>query len=377
MKMLFFCKFPPPFTGQTIGTHVIFKSLETYVDLEKIDTSHGRIKPGTYSFKQIRYVVLFSMQMLMNLLSLHTVVTKKDIDVVYIVASPSLLGLLRNWVTTLVVGNKTHKIVAHVRNGNYHTIFGGAVSRYLANQVAQSVDKFIFLSKSLEDRVAPYLPVSKCSIVRNSIDESVRCSRAEVKTKIASRVEDNVLRVLYLSNMIESKGYMDVARALSALHEHTDGVSLTANFVGAWPNRRSRTAFEQFIAENSLSGIVDVHGRVEDRETIKEAYLEADVFVLPTYYPNEAQPRSIIEAFNAGTPVIATEHASIPEYVFDDNNGYLVDKQSPFQIKNCLEALSNQSNWQNKARSARRTYEEMFSPDAVQDAMLQAIRESK
>ena len=102
--------------------------------------------------------------------------------------------------------------------------------------------------------------------------------------------------------------------------------------------------------------------------------IEADVFILPTYYPNEAQPISIIEMLNAGTPVIATDHAAIPEYVFDDENGYLVDKQSPSQIKQALDALTDRANWQEKARSARRIYKEMFSPEAVGNLMLRTVR---
>ena len=61
--------------------------------------------------------------------------------------------------------------------------------------------------------------------------------------------------------------------------------------------------------------ICEVHGGVSERSIIKEFLNRADAFVLPTYYPIEAQPISIIEALNSGTPVIATNHASIPEMI--------------------------------------------------------------
>jgi glycosyltransferase involved in cell wall biosynthesis len=172
--------------------------------------------------------------------------------------------------------------------------------------------------------------------------------------------------------MIETKGYRDVAEAVEQYN--TDGgQTATVDFVGDWPSSRSRRHFLDQLSEYRHSGKMRVHGRITDRNRLRRMMLEADVFVLPTYYPNEAQPISIIEMLNAGTPVIATEHASIPEYVFNDENGYLVDKHAPSQIKQCMDVLSDPSNWREKALSARRTYEEMFSPEAVQESMLQAI----
>jgi glycosyltransferase involved in cell wall biosynthesis len=265
------------------------------------------------------------------------------------------------------------QVIAHVHNGNFHEVFRQYGSSQSARRMEEMVDTFILTSRLLSNRAEDHISDSKRKVVPYTIDEQVRCSDEEVKAKIDGRSAESTLRVLYLSNMIGTKGYRDVAEAVEQ-YNADGGRTATVDFVGDWPSSQSRRRFMEQLSGYQHSGEMRVHGRVTDRERLRGMMLEADVFVLPTYYPNEAQPIAIIEMLNAGTPVIATEHAAIPEYVFDDENGYLVDKQSPSQIKRGLEALSDRSNWQEKARSARRTYEEMFSPDAVQDAMLQAIR---
>lgn len=338
--------------------------------VKKIDTSYGKIRPKKVGVEYGKYILGFSFRTIKNIISLHEYVLRKDVDTLYIVASPSRLGILRNMAALIVARPHVDKIVAHVRNGNYHKIFGDALVQNLAASLLKRVDKFIFLSEELDHRAAPYIPSRQRAVVRNSIDEAVRCSHNEVVSRISERANRESFRVLFLSNMIRSKGCMDLVRALLRLRDCTDGISLKANFIGDWPDEQLREEFAHFVDAQNLGEIVQMHGRVTDRETIRQAYLDADVFVLPTYYPNEAQPRSIIEAMNAGTPIIATPHASIPEYVIDDHNGYLISKKAPSDIAGAIRQLTDRSDWKEKAYAARETYEEMFSPSAVRESLL-------
>ena len=105
------------------------------------------------------------------------------------------------------------------------------------------------------------------------------------------------------------------------------------------------------------------------------AYRIADIFVLPPYYEIEAQPRSIIEALNSATPVISTRHASIPEYVFDDRNGYLVNKRAPEEIAHAIQKLVDVDNWQKKAQLARKTYMKMFDTHLVKKKLMHVFRQ--
>ena len=58
---------------------------------------------------------------------------------------------------------------------------------------------------------------------------------------------------------------------------------------------------------------------------------EADIFCFPTFYPNENQPVSLIEAMAHGLPIVTTRWRSLPE-LFPAGYTGLVDVRSPEQI---------------------------------------------
>jgi glycosyltransferase involved in cell wall biosynthesis len=373
MSILVFAKFPPPHTGMTIATSLFADMAEERYCTERIDTSHGIMKPNQLGWDQLKYYLQFSVGFVQRLQRLRERVQDPDVDSLYIVASPSPLGLMRNVLAVVIARPHVSRIVAHVHNGNYQQIFEQPVISKGAHYLARNVDRFIFLSEILSERVSSYIPPPKRYVVRNTIDPEVRCTEEEVGEKIRTRSQRDTLRLLFLSNMIPSKGYMDVARAVSILRSKSNSLDVHADFIGDWPDERDRSEFHTFLVQKELQNAVTVHGRVSRRATIKAVLLDADVFVLPTYYPNEAQPLSIIEAMNAVTPVVSTEHASIPEYVIDGENGYLIGKQSPTEIAEAIQKLVNHSEWGEKARRARDTYEKMHSPSSVKQQFFRAL----
>jgi glycosyltransferase involved in cell wall biosynthesis len=102
-------------------------------------------------------------------------------------------------------------------------------------------------------------------------------------------------------------------------------------------------------------------------------YLEHDVFLLPTYYPSEAQPLTIIEALNAGCPVVATAHASIPNMVRDGVEGSLVPPRAPEAIADAVEVMRETGTWRSRSRAARARYVDRFSPQAVRRQWLDCL----
>jgi glycosyltransferase involved in cell wall biosynthesis len=214
------------------------------------------------------------------------------------------------------------------------------------------------------------IPDEKRTVVHNPIDADVRFTEPEIEDKIHLRRERRSFNVAFISSMFVSKGYLDVAHALAGLPE---ALEWHADFVGAWPAERERRRFLTLIEHLGIGERVCAHGLVRCRSAIKSLLQDADAFVLPTYYSAEAQPRSIIEALNSATPVIATCHASIPEYVFDGVNGFIVPARSPASITFALERLMDLATWEGQARNARRVYRDMFSPEALGRELQRAV----
>jgi glycosyltransferase involved in cell wall biosynthesis len=163
--------------------------------------------------------------------------------------------------------------------------------------------------------------------------------------------------------MIPSKGYMDVVTAMSVLRAR--GIAVEADFVGRWDSAEGQRTFEQAVHERGLGEHITHHGGIYDRAQAKALYLSADIFLLPTYYPTEAQPLTVIEALNAGTPVIVTDHASLPETIREGQEGHLVPPRAPEAIADAVEKLCDPDHWARSSVRARERFEEVFSPEAV------------
>jgi glycosyltransferase involved in cell wall biosynthesis len=359
-RAVFFCNFPPPVTGQTVGTELVADLLEPNLEVVRLDTSDGRLSVGRSPLDLLRR----TMSLLRRKRMLERELERVRPEVLYFVVSGTAFGQLRDAMVVRASRGRVPRIVAHVRSGNYHEAFNRRLTAGLTRSVARGVDRFVYLSAYLSSLSEPYLPASKRIVVPNAIDEDVRFSQREVEAKLEARRQRSALRVSFIANMIPSKGYMDLARALADLVER-GGPPVEADFVGAWPQERDRQAFESFLSTSGLETTVRVHGGVSDRAWIKALLSESDVLVLPTYYPVEAQPRSIIEALNAATPVVSTRHASIPEYIEDGANGYLVGAREPREIAAALERLADPAEWSERARAARRSYLELFDPEVI------------
>ena len=367
-SVLFFCNFPPPYTGQTIGTEVVYRLLEGPFDTERLNTSDGALNLSRRGLARVRRATA----LLGMTRRLVRQLRRVRPQVLYIVPSTSWAGILRDTVYVVRARSRVGRIVAHVRSGELHEKYSSVWLRPLTRALVERIDAFLFLSSELSARSSGCIPRHKHFVVPNTIDEDLRLTDEEVEAKLRARSVRDELRVIYVGNLIPSKGYMDLVRSIP-FYLAGSRVPIVVELVGSWISPQDRLRFERFVDEKGLAAHVRTFGPLSNRKAIKQLLQDADVLVLPTYYPVEAQPRSIIEAMNAATPIVATAHASIPDYVHDDINGYLVGRESPQEIARALIRLTDSVEWEKKARAARRTYEREFGPEMVTSKLVAAI----
>ena len=119
--------------------------------------------------------------------------------------------------------------------------------------------------------------------------------------------------------------------------------------------------------------MVHHHGPVHERALVKEFHLGADAFVLPSYYPTEAQPVSIIEALSAGTPIITTDQGGIREMVSHGEEALMVPAKSPSAIADAIRQLTNPTAWLELSLRARKLFLEKYHPDVIRKQWIELI----
>ncbi|CAD5268236.1 MULTISPECIES: glycosyltransferase family 4 protein [unclassified Imperialibacter] len=358
-SVLFFTNFPPPYTGHTVNNELVFGWLND-AQKKKINISNSKGRLQSTGLLRIGGIVSH----IKKLIGLRKELNRRRYNCLYMTFSHSTLGFLKNYLTTLAARGKVDFIVGHIHTGSYSSLFRKNLLRPFTLSFVTGVDRFIFSSERMYAKCASYIQLNKKFVLENTLSKELLVSKEEVELKIRSRKKEDTFQLIYISNMIPSKGYKDLAKALVLLSGNS-AIDFHATFIGGWMARSDELEFLSFLSENKLEKFVTVLGAISDRQALRRALMEAHVFILPTYYPTECQPVSIIEAMNAGNAIISTFHASIPEYVKTDVNGVLVEKMSPLQIRDAIVRLYDFQYWIECATGSRRVFEEKFYPDVV------------
>ncbi len=362
MSILVIGRFPPPFDGGSLATKRLADFLSGETEIRRLN-----IEPpveATSKAKRLGYFLRIRPQLR------KTLKRYPQATILWPSVSPDLAGHFRDMLITLPAIRRDQRIVAAVHWGNFHSLFQSVMKSATARRLVDRVDKFVFLSRGLSNQCAAAIPEEKRVVIPNTIDDATVLPQQEVEAKRRERTARDKLNVLFVGHMMPSKGYLDTLEAVRLLAARSAPVE--AHFAGGWMQPADREAFLAWIASHNLEHIVFHHGAVSDRKAMRTLHRNADVLVLPTWYKNEAQPLVIIEALNAGTPVISTPYRAIPDMVEHGTEGYLVPPRNPEAIAKALENLCEPTRWTNMSIRARQRFENTFSPERVREKWLKA-----
>ncbi|HEU0302743.1 MAG TPA: glycosyltransferase, partial [Longimicrobium sp.] len=193
------------------------------------------------------------------------------------------------------------------------------------------------------------------------------------------------VRILYLSNLVESKGWLEVLEAVRLLRDRL-GPRIRCDFHGLFlanpaDDRRitsaeqARGTFEAFVARHGLHEVVR-YGGVASGEAKRQALAGAHFFVLPTRYNNEGQPVSIIEAMAHGNVVVSTDYRAIPDMVVDGETGALVPCGDPAALADAIGGLiEDPARYAAMSRAAVERFRRRFTRRGHLDAILPHLLE--
>lgn len=235
-------------------------------------------------------------------------------DLVYITPNAAGGAFYKDFVVVMMLKRMGSKVVAHYHNKGVFTRQDRWIDNLLYRLFFKDL-KVILLADALYKDVGKYVKRENVLVCPNGI--SKECSVKEGATH-------QVPHILWLSNMMLTKGLMEYLDALNLLKE--EGCEFTADFVGGFTHEISQEDFQDAVNKRALSDYVNYVGRKVGEE--KEAfYKSSDIFVLPSY--TEAFPLTILEAMQHSLPVIATNVGGVNSAVEHGVTGLLVGGEQP------------------------------------------------
>jgi glycosyltransferase involved in cell wall biosynthesis len=320
MNILFIAPIPPPINGQSKASKVLLDILiQKEYNVTVVNLSKNSLKSGFDSIGRFFNIVLILKKIWSNRIGK---------DVIYLSLAESFFGNIRDLlIYCIFYGSKT-KIFLHMLGGaGMKNILesGGPIKlincfflKKVSGVIVEGPVNFHLFSK--------ILPKEKVHVVPNFAEDFLFASDDVIKSKFFSTKK---FQILYLSNLIPGKGYDELADAYLKLdNDYQEQLNIV--FVGGFESIKSKNKFLNKIKNHSGLSYL---GNFIDGELKKKLYFDSHFFCLPTYYPFEGQPISILEAYATGCVVITTNHSGIP-YIFSDKvNGFLVEKESVDSIK--------------------------------------------
>ncbi|MCG2755894.1 glycosyltransferase, partial [Candidatus Dependentiae bacterium] len=215
------------------------------------------------------------------------------------------------------------------------------ISIYLAEFFTAFITtKFVCVSNYDLKFGSKYLPFfkKKALIIRAAVDYD----KFYIPAKCVKNIESDNFVIGTVSCFKPQKNLIDLLRAfkrlLKDLSEKKDKIFLEIVGDGVL-----RPELENFINQNDLKNNVKLLGWQSNVASIVKTW---DLFVMSSLW--EGLPCAIIEARLSKLPVISYNISGIPEVIFDNKNGFLVESQNwqllsekiKFYINNNSEYLS-------------------------------------
>jgi len=170
-----------------------------------------------------------------------------------------------------------------------------------------------------------------------ALDEAADASGEGLGDQLKKIVATENPYVLALGRLVEKKGFDLLLRAFAAMEATEPGVDLVIAGDG-----EKLAELQGLAADLGITGRVRFPGRLS-REAVASAMAGARVFVMPS----RLEPFGIVllEAWRAGTPVVATARGGPPEFVQDRVDGVLIDPFDTDSFSHALSALLSDREW--------------------------------
>ncbi len=192
--------------------------------------------------------------------------------------------------------------------------------------------KVIILSRRLYEDIGEIIPKKNIEIIPNGIPDEI--SDIEFKEILRERKRNKKPILLFLSNMIESKGPLEVLKICQLLKQN--GKDFECWFVGNWKERKTKKKFYNLVKKYNLKDKCKYLGPKYGEEK-KEILKKTNFLIFPTKYEYETFGLVIIEAFMFGISVASYDTASIEEIIDKDYLGFVSKNKQPEEIFHWLE----------------------------------------
>ncbi len=351
-RILILGKLPPPYMGPSIATEILLNSdLKNRFDLIHLDTKINKTLSsfGKWNYNKLIKNISVYFKMIKFLSS-------QKPDLVLIPISQTTTGFIKDSVFIFLASLFRKKILIQLRGSDIKNWLSKSSSFTKAyfNFFVKRANGVIVLGNNLKYLFRDYFKEEEIFLIPNGGDYNV----------LASVKNTDTIKILYISNLLESKGIEDVVKAIEIISKQNLSKSFSVDLVGAWYSEKTKEKCLAIIGKSELP--ITVHSPKSGDEKFR-FLSNADIFVFPPREP-EGHPWAIVEAMAYSLPIVSTDRGAIIESVIDSKNGFIVEAQNPEKIAEKLKLLIENSELREQmGKASRQLYLENFTEEKMVD----------
>jgi glycosyltransferase involved in cell wall biosynthesis len=242
-------------------------------------------------------------------------------------------------------------VLLHIHSGEFMSFYEnscGPLRRRVVRFIFERSTRVIALSPSWRARYLSFAPCASVVCIPNPV---IVANRQPQPRQLRRRA------VLFLGKICVEKGVFDLIEAWPEVRRIVVSASLVIAGDGDLDAARGH------IERLGLAACVETPGWVSG--AAKAALLaNADVCVLPSYY--EGMPMSVLEAFGAGMPCVASTVGGIPDMMTDGVEGRLIKPGDvPALAGALIDVLSREEAYAHMSRAALARFTSDYSAEVV------------
>jgi len=304
--LLFCLHLPPPIHGSSVIGETIYNS-------QLLKKKYNCIFLNLLASSEVKNTGKLNISKIINFLNLWLTVLfqlcRKKPKLCYYALTSTGFAFYRDFLIVILFKIFRVQIVFHLHNKGIAQFRNNIPIKYLYNIVFKN-SKVILLSEYLYHDISSFVSKENVYICPNGIAQVVN-----EKSKIEK--DSEIIQILFLSNLIESKGVFILLEACSQLKRK--GFNFHCTFIGDFGDITLQN-FTEYLVKKDIVNEVSYVGKKYGIE--KDSYFcNADIFALPTFYRNECFPLVLLEAMQYSLPIISTNEGGIRDIVIDGITG--------------------------------------------------------
>jgi glycosyltransferase involved in cell wall biosynthesis len=181
-----------------------------------------------------------------------------------------------------------------------------------------------------------------------------------VRSALPPRQAASISRWLFVGWVMPAKGVLEI---LEVLRRHPNATLTLVGPLVQESGAETTDALAAMLREPAIAERVR-HIPSADAEQIRALYAEHDLFVFPSR--REGFPNVVLEAMEAGIPIVASRVGAMPEMLNDGTEGFLVPARDADALDQAVTTMiTDPARGMSMAAAARERVERLYSVEAV------------